>query len=74
MKFVLAVILVALIGGLLWSLSFVFTNPRRRARQIATELSAPVIRTSQTLVVRYRRWTNGAAALWLAVLLANGML
>lgn len=71
MKFVLVVILVALLGGLLWSLWFVLTNPRRRARQIAAELGAPVVRTSEPFVVRYRRWTNGAAALFLAVLLVN---
>lgn len=71
MKFVLAIILLALLGGLLWSLWFVLTNPRRRARQIAAKLSAPVVRTSEPFVVRYRRWTNGAAALFLALLLAN---
>jgi hypothetical protein len=71
MKFVLAVIVVALIGGLLWSLWFVLTNPRRRARQLAAELSRPFIGTSEALVVGYRRWTSSVAALWFAILLVN---
>ena len=71
MKLVLAVILVSLIGGLLWSLWFVLTNPRRRARQITAELSAPMIVASAPLVVGYRRWASGGTALCFAVLLVN---
>ena len=71
MAFVLAVILVALIGGVLWSLWFVLTNPRRRARLIAAELSAPVIVRSEPFVVSYRRWTNGGGALFFALLLVS---
>jgi hypothetical protein len=71
MEFVLAVIVVALIGASLWSLWFVLTNPRRRAHQIAAELSAPVIATSDAFVVGYRRGASGGAALLFALILVS---
>jgi hypothetical protein len=68
MQLVLAIIVISLLAGLLWSLWFVLTNPRRRARQIATELRAPVSSESAPLIVGHRRWVSGGAAAWFAVL------
>ena len=73
MQAVLAIILVALLGGLLWSLWFVVTNPRRRARQVAAELAAPVFSNPAPLIVSYRRWVQGGAALWFAILLGDAV-
>jgi hypothetical protein len=71
MQILLAVTVIALLGGLLWSLWFVLTNPRRRARHVKTELSAPPVRKSDAVVVRYRRWVHGAMALLFIDLIAN---
>jgi hypothetical protein len=68
MQLVLAIFLLLFLAGLLWSLWFVLTNPRRRARQIAAELSAPATRTSTPLSVGHRRWVSGGVAAWFAVL------
>ncbi len=71
MQAALAVILLLLLAGLLWSLWFVVTNPRRRARHIAVELSAPAGSSSAPFVVGYKRWSNLAGGAFFAIIAAN---
>src|SRR5690348_10242505 len=71
MQLVLAIIVLALIAGLLGLLWYVITNPRRRADQIAAELAEPADRTSRPLVVGYRRAACGAAAILFGLMAAN---
>jgi hypothetical protein len=52
---VLGIIDIALIGGLSWSLWFVIRSSRRRRRQIADQLAAPIVRTADPLVIRINR-------------------
>jgi hypothetical protein len=71
MQAVLAIILLLFLAGLLWSLWYVLTNPRRRARHIAAELSVPAVSNSAPLVVGYRRSVSAAAAAFFAIIAAN---
>ncbi len=67
MQLVLAIIDLSLLAGLLWSLWYVLGNPRRRARHIAAELSAPLVSESAPLSVGRRRWVSGATAAFFAL-------
>jgi hypothetical protein len=67
MHLVLAIIDLSALAGLLWSLWYVLGNPRRRARHIAAELSAPLVSESAPLSVGRRRWVSGATAAFFAL-------
>jgi hypothetical protein len=50
---------------------FVVTNPRRRARHIAAELSAPPVENSEPFVVAYKRLLNVGGAATFAIIAGN---
>jgi hypothetical protein len=52
---ILAIIDIALISGLVWSLWFVMHSGRRRTRRIADQLAAPIVRTTAPLVIGINR-------------------
>jgi hypothetical protein len=69
----LAVIDIALIGGLLWSLWFVIHRSRQRARRIAEQLDEPIILTKDRLLIRINRREAIASTSPMLVLTAMGL-
>lgn len=72
MQIVIATILIGYFALLLWSLWYVLTNPRRRARQAATELNAPVEHDRAQLVVGIDLWKGVGMIVFFAFLSVNG--
>jgi len=72
-ELVLAIIDVGIIGGLLWSLWFVFAHGRRERKRIAEHLAAPLEESDAHIVVRANFKASIFYALffgWLAVAVA----